>query len=65
MPKQKTHSSSKKRFKVTGTGKVLYSQAFRRHILSKRPTKRMRHLRHAGVCSAVNARVIKKMIPYK
>ena len=37
MPKQKTHSSSKKRFKVTGTGKVLYAQAFRRHILSKRP----------------------------
>lgn len=64
MPKQKTHSSSKKRFKVTGTGKVLYSQAFRRHILSKRPTKRMRHLRHTMVCSPANARIIKKMIPY-
>jgi len=65
MPKQKTHSSSKKRFKVTGTGKVLYSQAFRRHILSKRPTKRMRHLRHAGVASPANAKIIKTMIPYK
>lgn len=64
MPKQKTHSSSKKRFKVTGTGKVLRAQAFRRHILSKRPTKRMRHLRHNAVCSDVNAKVIKKMIPY-
>ena len=42
MPKQKTHTSSKKRFKVTGTGKVLHKQAFRSHILSKRPTKRMR-----------------------
>ena len=52
MPKQKTHSSSKKRFKVTGSGKVLHKQAFRSHILSKRPTKRMRHLQgpsQAGV----------------
>ncbi len=64
MPKQKTHSSSKKRFKVTGTGKVLRAQAFRRHILSKRPTKRMRHLRHNTLASAQNAKVIKKMIPY-
>ena len=64
MPKQKTHSSSKKRFKVTGSGKVLRAQAFRRHILSKRPTKRMRHLRHNAVCSDANAKVIKKMIPY-
>ena len=65
MPKQKTHCSSKKRFKVTGTGKVLYSQAFRRHILSKRPSKRMRHLRHTAVCSAPNAKIIKTMVPYK
>ena len=65
MPKQRTHSSSKKRFKVTGTGKVMYSQAFRRHILSKRPSKRMRHLRHSLVASAPNAKIIKAMIPYK
>ena len=64
MPKQKTHSSSKKRFKVTGTGKVLYAQAFRRHILSKRPTKRMRHLRHNMVASAPDTKTIRKMIPY-
>lgn len=64
MPKQKTHSSSKKRFKVTGTGKVLRAQAFRRHILSKRPTKRMRHLRHNMTASAQNTKIIKKMIPY-
>ena len=53
MPKQKTHSSSKKRFKVTGSGKVLHKQAFR-----------MRHLRHSEVASDANARIIKKMIPY-
>ncbi len=65
MPKQKTHSASKKRFKVTGTGKVLRSQAFRRHILSKRPTKRMRHLRKSLVASPQNTKIIRSMIPYK
>ena len=64
MPKQKTHSSSKKRFKVTASGKVLHKQSFRSHILSKRPIKRMRHLRHSQVCADANAKVIKKMIPY-
>jgi len=64
MPKQKTHSSSKKRFKVTASGKVMHKQAFRSHILSKRPTKRMRHLRHNQECADSNAKVIKKMIPY-
>lgn len=65
MPKQKTHSSSKKRFKVTGTGKVMYPQAFRRHILSKRPTKRMRHLRKSQEASPADSKIIKAMIPYK
>ena len=64
MPKQKTHSSSKKRFKVTASGKVLHKQSFRSHILSKRPTKRMRHLRHNQVCSDPNAKIVKKMMPY-
>lgn len=65
MPKQKTHSSSKKRYKVTGTGKILRSQAFRRHILSKRPTKRMRHLRGSLVVSRADVKVIRQLIPYK
>jgi len=65
MPKQKTHSSSKKRYKVTGTGKILRSQAFRRHILSKRPTKRMRHLRGSLVVSQADVKVIRQLIPYK
>jgi large subunit ribosomal protein L35 len=65
MPKQRTHSSSKKRFKVTGTGKIMYSQAFRRHILSKRPTKRMRHLRKSLVASPQNTKIVRSMIPYK
>ena len=65
MPKQKTHSSSKKRFKITGTGKVLRPQSFRRHILSKRPTKRLRHLRGSLVASAPDTKIIKAMLPYK
>ena len=64
MPKQKTHSSSKKRFKVTASGKVLHKQAFRSHILSKRPTKRMRHLRHNQGWAEPNAKIVKKMMPY-
>jgi large subunit ribosomal protein L35 len=65
MPKQKTHSASKKRFKVTGTGKVLRSQAFKKHILTKKPTKRKRNLRRILVVSKVNQHTIRQMIPYK
>ena len=45
MAKQKTHSSSKKRFKVTGTGKVKRAQAYKKHILNKKTIKRKRKLR--------------------
>ena len=64
MPKIKTHKGAAKRFGLTKSGKVKRSKAFRSHILSKRPTKRMRHLRHSQVASDANARIIKKMIPY-
>jgi large subunit ribosomal protein L35 len=65
MPKQKTHSASKKRFKVTGTGKVLRSQAFKRHILTKKSTKRKRNLRRSVIASPVNQHNIRQLIPYK
>ncbi|MGI6325584.1 MAG: 50S ribosomal protein L35 [Saccharofermentanales bacterium] len=65
MPKQKTHSSSKKRFKVTGTGKVLRTQAYRRHILTKKTTKRKRNLRKLLVASPPDQKNILKLIPYK
>ena len=45
MPKMKTHSGSKKRFKVTGSGKVKYTQQGRRHILTKKSPKRTMGLR--------------------
>lgn len=65
MPKMKTHSSSKKRYKVTGTGKVMRAQAFKKHILTKKTTKRKRGLRKIIQISKSNERVIKQLIPYK
>jgi large subunit ribosomal protein L35 len=65
MPKQKTHSASKKRFKVTGTGKIMRGQAFKKHILTKKTTKRKRNLRKSVVVAASNLHNIKQLIPYK
>ena len=49
MPKLKTHSSAKKRFKLTGTGKVKRKHAFKSHILTKKETKRKRNLTHIAL----------------
>ena len=65
MPKQKTHSASKKRFKVTGTGKIMRSQAYKKHILTKKTTKRKRNLRKSLVVAPANQANIRQLIPYK
>lgn len=65
MPKMKTHSGSKKRFKVTASGKVKRAQAFKKHILTKKTTKRKRNLRKMVIASPANEATIKQMIPYK
>ncbi|NLM19644.1 MAG: 50S ribosomal protein L35 [Clostridiaceae bacterium] len=65
MAKQKTHSSSKKRFKVTGTGKVKRSQAYKKHILNKKTTKRKRKLRQIIVASEPDTKRIRRLIPYR
>ena len=65
MPKLKTHSGSKKRFNLTKSGKVKVAKAFKSHILTKKPTKRTRHLRAGGYSDATVAGTIRKMIPYK
>jgi len=64
MPKQKTHSASKKRYKVTGTGKVMRSQAYKKHILTKKSTKRKRNLRKSVLVAKVDQHNIKQLIPY-
>ena len=65
MPKQKTHKAAAKRFEVTKSGKVKHAQAFRRHILTKKPTKRTRNLRKAAYLTNTEGRNMKKLIPYK
>jgi large subunit ribosomal protein L35 len=49
MPKMKVHKGAKKRFKITGTGKVRRYKAFKSHILTKKTSKRKRRLRQAGL----------------
>ena len=65
MPKIKTHSGAKKRFKLTKTGKVKRSHAYKSHILTKKDTKRKRGLRKAAYANVTNVAAIKLMIPYK
>lgn len=65
MPKLKTHSGAKKRFKMTKNGKVKRSHAYKRHILNKKTTKRKRKLRMAAYADKTNMKAIKLLIPYK
>ena len=56
MPKIKTNRAAAKRFKVTGTGKLKRSKAYKRHILTKKTTKTKRNLRKAAIVDATNVR---------
>ena len=60
MPKMKTKSSAKKRFKITATGKVKSAQAGKRHGMIKRTTKFIRDARGTTVLSDADARIVKK-----
>jgi large subunit ribosomal protein L35 len=63
MPKMKTHKGAKKRFSVTGTGKVRRLKANKSHILTKKDAKRKRHLRRATfVTTNGEARVLKRLL---
>ncbi|MGL5435388.1 MAG: 50S ribosomal protein L35 [Lachnospiraceae bacterium] len=64
MPKMKTSKSAAKRFKKTGTGKLVRNKAYKRHILTKKSAKRKRNLRKSEVTDATNAKVMKKILPY-
>lgn len=65
MPKIKTHSGAKKRFKLTSSGKVKRAHAFKSHILNKKTTKRKRILRKGVIADVTNEAQIKRLIPYK
>ena len=64
MPKMKTKSSVKKRFKLTATGKVKVQQAGKRHGMIKRSNKFIRDARGTTVLSDQDARIVKKYLPY-
>jgi large subunit ribosomal protein L35 len=62
MPKQKTKSAARKRFKLTAKGKVRRYRAFKSHILTKKHPKRKRRLRQATTVSAADERRIKRLL---
>jgi large subunit ribosomal protein L35 len=65
MPKMKSNSGAKKRFKVTGTGKVKRKKAGKSHILTKKTSKRKRKLGKDTTVDKTQEKNVKKMIPYK
>jgi large subunit ribosomal protein L35 len=62
MPKIKTKSGAKKRFKVTGSGQIKREKAYQAHILTSKSKKRKRNLRQATLVSATDRAVIKRML---
>ena len=64
MPKMKTKSGAKKRFKMTATGKVVAQQAGKRHGMIKRTAKFVRDARGTMILSDADAKIVKKYMPY-
>ena len=64
MPKLKTKSSAKKRFRLTSSGKVRANAAFKRHGLSKRSKKMKRQSRGSMILADADARIVKSYLPY-
>ncbi|MEK9829758.1 MAG: 50S ribosomal protein L35 [Schleiferiaceae bacterium] len=62
MPKMKTKSSAKKRFKLTGTGQIKRKHAFKSHILTKKATDRKRRLTHATLVHKADVNSIKEQL---
>jgi large subunit ribosomal protein L35 len=65
MPKVKTNSSAKKRFKVTASGEISYQKPFKRHILTKKSTKRKRALGQTGIVGAANKDFVMRLLRLK
>lgn len=64
MPKMKSNRGAAKRFKATGTGKIVRNKAYASHILTKKTTKRKRNLRKSSLVDATNQKGLKRMLPY-
>jgi len=63
--KLKTHKGASKRFKKTGTGKIMRASAFKRHILTSKTTKSKRHMRGLKEVAEGDAAKLERMLPYK
>ncbi len=64
MPRLKTHRGAAKRFKVTGTGKIKRFKAYKSHLLTGKPSKRMRGLRQSSLVPEAQLPNVKKLLPY-
>ena len=64
MPKMKTSRAAAKRFKKTGSGELKRMKAYKSHILTKKTTKRKRHLRKSALVDSTNVKNMKKILPY-
>ena len=62
MPKMKSKSGAKKRFQLTGTGKLKRKHAYHGHILTKKSQKRKRNLDHTALVDRVDEKVVKQML---
>ncbi|MDR2887938.1 MAG: 50S ribosomal protein L35 [Bacteroidales bacterium] len=62
MPKMKTNPGAKKRFSLTGTGKIKRKHAYKRHILTKKSTKRKRHLGNYGEVAKTDIKNVKRLL---
>ena len=63
MPKIKTNRAAAKRFRKTGSGKIVYNKSFAGHLLTKKTTKRKRSLRKSRIVDKTNAKTIKLLLP--
>lgn len=64
MPKMKSNRGAAKRFKQTASGRFKRAQSFKRHILTKKSTKRKRQLRSGEMVADVDTRMVRRMLPY-
>ncbi|MEJ2689599.1 MAG: 50S ribosomal protein L35 [Deltaproteobacteria bacterium] len=64
MPKMKTNRGAAKRFKASGSGKVVRNKAYVSHILTKKTTKRKRNLRKSDLVDSANMKSVRKLLPY-
>ena len=65
MPKVKTNSGAKKRFALTGSGKIKRKHAFKSHILTKKTTKQKRNLTHSALVATVDEKNVKALLGMK